>query len=122
MLREMFKSKIHRATVTDADLNYEGSITIDKDLMDAAGIFTYEKVDIYNISNGARFATYTIDGERGSGEICLNGAAARHVQKGDLVIIASYAMYNEEELENYEPVVIQVDEFNTPKNTQTASV
>ncbi|MEC9493058.1 aspartate 1-decarboxylase [Flexistipes sp.] len=122
MLREMFKSKIHRATVTDADLNYEGSITIDKDLMDAAGIYTYEKVEIYNINNGARFATYTIDGERGSGEICLNGAAARHVQKGDLVIIASYAMYNEEELENYEPVVIQVDEFNTPKNTQTASV
>jgi len=122
MLREMFKSKIHRATVTDADLNYEGSITIDKDLMDAAGIYTYEKVEIYNINNGARFATYTIDGERGSGEICLNGAAARHVQKGDLIIIASYAMYNEEDLENYEPVVIQVDEFNTPKNTQTASV
>ncbi|TYB36459.1 MAG: aspartate 1-decarboxylase [Flexistipes sinusarabici] len=122
MLREMFKSKIHRATVTDADLNYEGSITIDKDLMDAAGIYTYEKVEIYNINNGARFATYTIDGERGSGEICLNGAAARHVQKGDLVIIASYAMYNEEELETYEPVVIQVDEFNTPKNSQTASV
>ncbi len=122
MLREMFKSKIHRATVTDADLNYEGSITIDKDLMDAAGIYTYEKVEIYNINNGARFATYTIDGERGSGEICLNGAAARHVQKGDLVIIASYAMYNEEELENYEPVVIQVDEFNTPKNIQAASV
>lgn len=122
MLREMFKSKIHRATVTDADLNYEGSITIDKDLMDAAGIYTYEKVEIYNINNGARFATYTIDGERGSGEICLNGAAARHVQKDDLVIIASYAMYNEEELETYEPVVIQVDEFNTPKNKQTANV
>ncbi len=115
MLREMFKSKIHRATVTDADLNYEGSITIDKDLMDAAGIMTYEKVDIYNITNGARFSTYTIAGERGSGEICLNGAAARHVQKGDLVIIASYGLFSEEELENYQPVVIQVDEFNRPR-------
>jgi len=115
MLREMFKSKIHRATVTDADLNYEGSITIDKDLMDAAGILTYEKVDVYNITNGARFSTYTIDGERGSGEICLNGAAARHVQKGDLVIIASYGLFSEEDLENYQPVVIQVDKFNRPR-------
>lgn len=119
MLREMFKSKIHRATVTDADLNYEGSITIDKNLMDSAGIKTYEKVDIYNINNGARFATYTINGERGGGEICLNGAAARHVQKGDLVIIASYGFYTDEDLENYEPVVIQVDEFNRQREVTT---
>jgi aspartate 1-decarboxylase len=108
----MFKSKIHRATVTDADLNYEGSITIDEDLLEAAGMLPYEKVDIYNITNGARFSTYTIVGKRGKGEICLNGAAARLVQKGDLVIIVSYAMYNEEELKNYKPVVVHVDAKN----------
>ncbi|UOD34398.1 aspartate 1-decarboxylase [Deferribacteraceae bacterium V6Fe1] len=116
MKREMFKSKIHRATVTDADLHYEGSITIDKDLMDLANIKTYEKVDIYNITNGARFSTYTIDGKRGGGEICLNGAAARMVQPGDMVIIVSYGLYDEEELENYKPIVIQVDEKNRPIN------
>jgi len=116
MKREMFKSKIHRATVTDADLHYEGSITIDKDLMDLANIKTYEKVDIYNITNGARFSTYTIDGKRGSGEICLNGAAARMVQPGDMVIIVSYGLYDEEELENHNPIVIQVDEKNRPIN------
>jgi aspartate 1-decarboxylase len=114
MKRIMFKSKIHRATVTDADLHYEGSITIDKDLMDLAGILTYEKVDIYNITNGARFSTYTIDGRRGSGEICLNGAAARMVQPGDMIIIVSYGMYNEEELKDHKPIVIQVDEKNRP--------
>lgn len=112
MQRVMFKSKIHRATVTDADLNYEGSITIDEDLLEAAGMLPYEKVDIYNITNGARFSTYTIVGKRGKGEICLNGAAARLVQKGDLVIIVSYAMYNEEELKNYKPVVVHVDAKN----------
>ncbi len=112
MLRTMFKAKIHRATVTDADLNYEGSITIDEDLLDASGILPYEKVDIYNITNGARFSTYTIVGKRGSGEICLNGAAARLVQKGDLVIIVSYGIYDEEELKNYKPVVIHVDKNN----------
>lgn len=116
MKREMFKSKIHRATVTDANLHYEGSITIDKDLMDLANIKTYEKVDIYNITNGARFSTYTIDGKRGSGEICLNGAAARMVQPGDMVIIVSYGIYDEEELENHNPIVIQVDEKNRPIN------
>jgi len=112
MQRIMFKSKIHRATVTDADLNYEGSITIDEDLLEAAGMFPYEKVDIYNITNGARFSTYTIVGKRGKGDICLNGAAARLVQKGDLVIIVSYAIYNEEELKNYKPVVVHVDAKN----------
>lgn len=116
MKREMFKSKIHRATVTDANLHYEGSITIDKDLMDLANIKTYEKVDIYNITNGARFSTYTIDGKRGSGEICLNGAAARMVQPGDMVIIVSYGLYDEEELENHNPIVIQVNEKNRPIN------
>jgi len=112
MLRDMFKSKIHRATVTDADLHYEGSIGIDEDLMDAAGIREYEKVDIWNITNGARFHTYTIRGRRGSGEICLNGAAARHVQVGDMVIIATFAMMDEKDLENYKPTVIQVDAQN----------
>lgn len=112
MLRTMFKAKIHRATVTDADLNYEGSITIDEDLLDASGILPYEKVDIYNITNGARFSTYTIAGKRGSGEICLNGAAARMVQKGDLIIIVSYGIYSEDELKNYKPVVVHVDKNN----------
>lgn len=112
MLRTMFKAKIHRATVTDADLNYEGSITIDEDLLDASGILPYEKVDIYNITNGARFSTYTIVGKRGSGEICLNGAAARMVQKGDLIIIVSYGIYSEDELKNYKPVVVHVDKNN----------
>lgn len=114
MKRVMFKSKIHRATVTDADLNYEGSITIDKDLMDLAGIVTYEKVDIYNITNGARFSTYTIDGERGSGKICLNGAAARMVQTGDLIIIVTYGMFDESEIKDLKPMVVQVDAKNRP--------
>lgn len=112
MLRTMFKAKIHRATVTDADLNYEGSITIDEDLLDASGIIPYEKVDIYNITNGARFSTYTIVGKRGSGDICLNGAAARMVQKGDLIIIVSYGIYDEEEIKNHKPVVVHVDSKN----------
>ncbi len=112
MLRTMFKGKIHRAIVTDADLHYEGSITIDKNLMEEAGILTYEKVDIYNITNGARFSTYTIDGERGSGEICLNGAAARHVQVGDMIIIVSYVQCEESEIPKLKQRVVQVDENN----------
>lgn len=112
MLRTMFKGKIHRAIVTDADLHYEGSITIDKNLMEEAGILTYEKVDIYNITNGARFSTYTIDGERGSGEICLNGAAARHVQVGDMIIIVSYVQCEESEIPKLKQTVVQVDENN----------
>jgi len=112
MLREMFKSKIHRATVTDADLHYEGSVGIDKDLLEASGIREYEKVDVWNITNGARLHTYAIESERGSGEICLNGAAARHFQVGDMVIIATFAMMNEEEIENYQPTVVQVDSNN----------
>ncbi|WP_303850459.1 aspartate 1-decarboxylase [Seleniivibrio woodruffii] len=112
MFREMFKSKIHRATVTDADLHYEGSIGIDLDLMEASGIREYEKVDIWNITNGERFQTYAIEGRRGSGEICLNGAAARKVHVGDMVIIATFAMYDEKELENYKPTVVQVDANN----------
>jgi aspartate 1-decarboxylase len=122
MLRTMFKSKIHRATVTDADLHYEGSITIDKDLMDAAGMYEYEKVDIYNITNGARFSTYTINGERGSGEICLNGAAARHVQVGDMIIIVCYVQCEENEIDKLKQVVVQVDENNKILNKEAVLV
>ncbi len=110
MIREMLKSKIHRAIVTDANLNYEGSITIDKNLCREANIIEFEKVDIYNINNGIRFSTYVIYGNEG--EIVLNGAAARLTQKGDLIIIASYATYSEEELKNYLPKIIKVDEKN----------
>lgn len=103
---EVVKSKIHRVTVTEADLNYIGSITIDEDLMEAANIIENERVYIYNINNGERFDTYVIKGERGSGKICLNGAAARLVQKGDLVIIVSYATMDFEEAKNWKPTVI----------------
>jgi len=110
--RTMLKSKIHRATVTDANLNYVGSITVDMDLLDAADIRLYEHVHVVNINNGARFETYAIEGVRGSGTICLNGAAARLAQPGDLVIVLSYAQYEEAELEGYEPLVVHVDERN----------
>lgn len=103
---EVVKSKIHRVVVTQADLNYIGSITIDEDLMDAANIIENERVHIYNINNGERFETYVIKGERGSGTLCLNGAAARLVQKGDLVIIVSYATMDFEEAKNWKPTVI----------------
>ncbi len=103
---EVVKSKIHRAIVTQADLNYIGSITIDEDLMDAANIIENERVHIYNINNGERFETYVIKGERGSGTLCLNGAAARLVQKGDLVIIVSYATMDFEEAKSWKPTVI----------------
>ncbi|OGW16470.1 MAG: aspartate 1-decarboxylase [Nitrospinae bacterium RIFCSPLOWO2_12_FULL_45_22] len=112
MQRIMFKSKIHRAKVTDANLNYEGSITIDVELLEAAGILPYEQVQIYNINNGQRFETYVFDGERGSGTICLNGAAARCVAVGDLIIIASYGIMNEQEALNLKPKAILVDANN----------
>lgn len=114
MLRTMMKSKIHRATVTDADLNYEGSITIDKNLIEMADLLLNEKVEIYNCNNGARFATYVIPG--GEGEICLNGAAARHVHRGDIVIIVSYAQMETEEARNFSQKIIMVDERNRPKS------
>jgi aspartate 1-decarboxylase len=112
MMRTMCKGKIHRATVTQADLNYVGSITIDQDLLDAANIYPYEKVQVVNINNGARLETYTIAGARGSGVICLNGAAARLNAPGDLVIIISYADYNEEEIRALTPHLVFVDEHN----------
>ena len=112
MFRTMLGGKIHRATVTEADLNYVGSITVDQDLLDAAGICVNEKVAIVNNNNGERFETYTIPGERGSGVVCLNGAAARLVQKGDIVIIMSYVMLSEPEISAHEPKVVLVDENN----------
>jgi aspartate 1-decarboxylase len=112
MNRTMCKSKIHRATVTGADLNYVGSITIDPVLMEAADLLEYEQVAVVNVNNGARFETYVIPGVVGKGEICLNGAAARMVHPGDKVIVMSYAQYSEEELERYRPVFIFVDEQN----------
>ena len=108
----LFKSKIHRATVTDANLNYEGSITIDRDLLDAAGILVYEKVAIVNINNGERFETYVIEGQRGTGTICLNGAAARLVQPQDLVIIIAYCSLSPEAAKNFNPTVVLVNSKN----------
>jgi aspartate 1-decarboxylase len=112
MKRLMCKSKIHRATVTNANLNYQGSITIDSILLDAADILEYEQVHVVNIANGARFETYAIRGEPGSGDIVLNGAAARLVQPGDTVIILSYGSYDASELQEFEPVFIFVDGQN----------
>ena len=112
MLRTMLKSKIHRATVTDADLHYVGSITIDPDLLEAADILEHEQVAVVDVNNGARFETYTIRGERGSGEVKVNGAAARLVHTGDTVIVVSYAQYDEAELAEYEPRVVHVDRLN----------
>lgn len=112
MFRTLLGGKIHRATVTQADLNYVGSITVDEDLLDAAGILVNEKVQIVNNNNGERFETYTIAGQRGSGVICLNGAAARLVQPGDVVIIMSYVLLSEPEILAHEPKVVLVDEAN----------
>ena len=114
----MLKSKIHRATVTQAELDYVGSITIDIDLLNASGIREYEQVQIVNINNGARFTTYTIAGESGSGLICLNGAAARHVQVNDKIIIMCYAVLNKNEVESHKPLVIFVDENNKIRQTK----
>lgn len=112
MFRTMMKSKLHRATVTEANLNYVGSVTIDEDLMEAVDLLPNEKVQIVNNNNGSRFETYVIRGERGSGIICLNGAAARLVHPGDNVIIIGYAIYNEEEVKIHHPKVAILDENN----------
>ena len=109
---EMLEGKIHRATVTQAELDYVGSITVDEALLDAAGIREYQKVQVVNINNGNRIETYTIAGEKDSGVICLNGAAARHFSPNDLVIIMAYASYSEKDLENYSPKVVFVDGEN----------
>lgn len=112
MQLELLKSKIHRATVTDANLNYQGSITIARDLMDAANILPYEKVGVLDVNNGSRLETYVIEGPAKSGMICLNGAAARLVQPGDLVIIVAYASMTPEEAKNWQPTVVHVNEKN----------
>ena len=112
MIRTMLKCKIHRATVTEAVLHYEGSITIDETLMETAGLLEYEQVHIYNIDNGNRFSTYVIRGERDSGVICVNGAAARKVSRGDLLIVANYAAYEEKELARFRPTLVYVDGKN----------
>ncbi|MGW9113110.1 aspartate 1-decarboxylase [Microbacterium sp. NPDC055683] len=112
MRRTMLKSKIHRATITASDLHYVGSITVDPDLLEAADILEHEQVHVVDVDNGARFETYTIAGERGSGVMQVNGAAARLVHTGDTIIVISYGEYDEADLESYEPVVVHVDRGN----------
>lgn len=112
MLRSMLKSKIHRATVTDADLHYEGSITIDKILLEAADILPHEHVHVWDVTNGNRFETYTLEGEAGSGIICINGAAAHLAKKGDIVIITSFVTLTEEEAKTFQQKVVFVDDQN----------
>ncbi|MBW8309904.1 MAG: aspartate 1-decarboxylase [Candidatus Paracaedibacteraceae bacterium] len=112
----LMRTKIHRATVTEANLNYIGSITIDRDLIDAAGLFLYEQVHIVNVNNGQRFVTYVIEGERGSGTICLNGAAARLASPGDIIIIIAYANMDLQEAADFKPKAILVDGDNKLKN------
>ena len=112
MQRIMLKAKLHRVHVTHSELHYEGSCAIDDDLLDAADIREYQQIDIYNITNGERFTTYAIRAQRGSGIISVNGAAAHKAKPGDLLIVASYAMYNEIELQKYRPLLVYVDEHN----------
>lgn len=112
MERLLLKSKIHRATVTDANLDYDGSVTIDRDLMDGADLVEYEQVHLYDVTNGARLTTYAIAGPAGSGTVCINGAAAHLVRPGDLIIIASYAQFSEREAIGHEPRVVLVDQRN----------
>ncbi len=114
MMVTVLKSKIHRAKITEANLNYEGSLTIDKLLMEKANILPYEAVHVFNISTGDRFVTYVIEGEPGSGVICLNGAAARLGQPGDLIIIVAFTVMTEEEAKNWEPTIVHVNENNMP--------
>ncbi len=122
MFREFLKSKIHRAVITQADLDYEGSLTVDQELMDAAGIAKYEKIDVYNISNGQRFSTYAIPGERRSGIIGLNGAAARLGSVGDLVIIVSYVHLAEAEAQRHEPIIVLANSQNGIKTISKLAV
>ncbi len=121
MIYTFLKAKLHRATVTEADLNYEGSVTIDRDLLDAAGIFLNERVEVYDITNGNRFSTYAIEGERGSGVICINGAAAHLCRPGDLVIICAYLGLNADEAAHHVPKVILLDEKNRIKTKNQKS-
>jgi len=120
MLRSFLRSKIHRATVTQSELEYEGSLTLDTDLMEAAGILPYEEVVISNLNNGERFSTYVIEGKKGSGTICLNGPTARKGAVGDRVIIFSYGMLSPEEVPHHRPVIVMVDGKNAIKSRRTA--
>ena len=122
MERRFFKSKIHRATVTDANLNYEGSLSIDPELMEAAGILPYEKLDVVNISTGDRFTTYAIRGKKGSGEICLNGGAARKGQPGDLIIIITYVNLTEDEINQFKTTAVLVDQKNKILSVKTDTI
>lgn len=120
MQRTMLKSKIHRARVTHSELHYEGSCAIDETLLDAADVREYEQIQLYNVTNGARFTTYAIRAARDSGIISVNGAAAHHAKPGDIVIIATYAVYHEIELARYSPELVYVDETNTILETRQA--
>jgi aspartate 1-decarboxylase len=119
MNRKLLKSKIHRATVTDANLEYEGSVTLDGSLMEGANIKEYEHVCIWNLNSGARVETYAIVGKLNSGTVCINGAAAHHIKAGDKVIIASYGYYPEEEAKNHQPILLLVDDQNRPKRGES---
>ena len=119
MQRFMLKSKIHRATVTDADVNYEGSLTLDADLLDAADIVPYEEVHVWNVTRGTRFRTYAMLGERGTGIVCANGAAALLVEKGDLVIIATFTMIETAEVRTFKPRIVMVDNKNRIKDSES---
>ncbi len=122
MRRTLLKSKVHRVTVTEACLHYEGSFTLDEDLMDAARLVPYERIEIYNIHNGERFATYVIPGPRGHGDACINGAAARLGNQGDLIIVASYVDLEEEEVADFSPVNVYVGEGNRIRDVVTGVV
>jgi aspartate 1-decarboxylase len=122
MQRTLLKSKIHRATVTEANLDYQGSVTIDPLLMSAADLLQFERVEVYNVTNGERFATYAIPGTPGAGEICINGAAAHKAKAGDLVILATYATYDEEAARAHRPALVFVDEANRILQPQAAAV
>jgi aspartate 1-decarboxylase len=122
MRRTLFKSKIHRATVTEANLHYQGSVTIDPVLMRAADVLPWERVEIYNVTNGERFATYAIPGAPGRGEICINGAAAHKAKRGDLIILCTYAEFEGEELARHQPSVVFVDEANRPVGQAPAAL
>lgn len=112
MKREILRAKIHRVTVTERNIHYEGSLTLDSDLMDAARIVPFERVDVYNVNSGSRFSTYVIKGEKGSGSCCVNGAAAHLTDPGDLLIVAFYAILDDSELGNHNPVIVLVDSKN----------
>jgi len=122
MQRMMFKSKIHRATVTAANLNYEGSLTVDADLLDAADILPYEQIHVWDVSNGARLVTYALPGPRGSGQVCVNGAGAHLVKPGDLVIVATYTLMSGRKAKKYEPTVVFVDESNQLRDADPAEL